>query len=119
MAQIQGTTIGIPSQPIGAGEIGNLKSRLQKTWMAGDYDRFSRYMEQGARSFYEQLDICAGCELLDVAWSGSIISASQEEAPHEGGAWSGAIKTGNRCFSPLWSSSMSAGSNTRREKKGR
>jgi SAM-dependent methyltransferase len=35
--------------------------------MAGDYDRFSRYMEQGARIFYEQLDIPAGCQLLDVA----------------------------------------------------
>jgi ubiquinone/menaquinone biosynthesis C-methylase UbiE len=35
--------------------------------MAGDYDRFSRYMEQGARIFYEQLDVPAGCQLLDVA----------------------------------------------------
>jgi SAM-dependent methyltransferase len=32
-----------------------------------DYDRFSRYMEQGARIFYEQLDVPAGCQLLDVA----------------------------------------------------
>ena len=31
-------------------EIGDLKSRLKETWMAGDYDRFSRYMEQGAFS---------------------------------------------------------------------
>jgi len=34
--------------------------------MAGDYDRFSRYMEQGARIFYEQLDIPSGCQLLGV-----------------------------------------------------
>jgi len=34
--------------------------------MAGDYDRFSRYMEQDARVFYERLDVPAGCELLDV-----------------------------------------------------
>jgi SAM-dependent methyltransferase len=47
-------------------EIDGLKTRLKETWMAGDYDRFSRYMEQGARIFYEQLDIPAGCELLDV-----------------------------------------------------
>ena len=26
-------------------EFVNLKARLKKTWMAGDYDRFSRYME--------------------------------------------------------------------------
>jgi SAM-dependent methyltransferase len=48
-------------------EIVDLKTRLKETWMAGDYDRFSRYMEQGARIFYEQLDIPAGCQLLDVA----------------------------------------------------
>jgi len=48
-------------------EMDGLKIRLKETWMAGDYDRFSRYMEQGARAFYEQLDIPAGCELLDVA----------------------------------------------------
>lgn len=35
--------------------------------MAGDYDRFSRYMEQDARTFYEHIDIPAGCKLLDVA----------------------------------------------------
>jgi ubiquinone/menaquinone biosynthesis C-methylase UbiE len=48
-------------------EIDGLKARLKETWMAGDYDRFSRYMEQGARLFYEQLDVPAGCQLLDVA----------------------------------------------------
>src|ERR1700692_1816121 len=48
-------------------EIDGLKARLKETWTAGDYDRFSRYMEQGARIFYEQLDVPAGCQLLDVA----------------------------------------------------
>lgn len=48
-------------------EIGAAKERLKETWAAGDYDRFSRYMEQGARTFYERLDIPAGCQLLDVA----------------------------------------------------
>ncbi|HET6176133.1 MAG TPA: class I SAM-dependent methyltransferase [Candidatus Sulfotelmatobacter sp.] len=48
-------------------EIDSLKARLKTTWMAGDYDRFSRYMEQGARIFYEQLDVPPGCQLLDVA----------------------------------------------------
>ena len=50
-----------------APEIDSLKGRLKETWIAGEYDRFSRYMEQGARTFYEQLDITAGCRLLDVA----------------------------------------------------
>jgi SAM-dependent methyltransferase len=52
---------------ITAPEIGGLKARLKETWSAGNYDRFSRYMEQGARMFYEQLDVPPGCELLVVA----------------------------------------------------
>src|SRR6266702_4960868 len=48
-------------------DINGLKARLKEAWTAGDYDRFSRYMEQGARIFYEQLDVPAGCQLLDVA----------------------------------------------------
>lgn len=50
-----------------AAETDRIKASLKNTWIAGDYDRFSRYMEQGARAFYEQLDIAAGCQLLDVA----------------------------------------------------
>jgi len=30
-------------------EIDGLKTRRKETWMAGDYDRWSRYMEQEAR----------------------------------------------------------------------
>jgi SAM-dependent methyltransferase len=47
--------------------IESLKSRLRTTWMAGDYDLFSRYMENDARSFYERLDVPPGAHLLDVA----------------------------------------------------
>jgi SAM-dependent methyltransferase len=67
MTQIEGTTTALTSQPDGPGEIGSLKSRLQKTWMAGDYDRFSRYMEDGARQYYERLEIPPGAKLLDIA----------------------------------------------------
>jgi SAM-dependent methyltransferase len=35
--------------------------------MAGDYDRFSRFMENDARFFYERLDVPPGAHLLDVA----------------------------------------------------
>lgn len=52
---------------IAVSETDELKARLKETWSAGNYDRFSRYMEQGARLFYEQLDVPAGCQLLDVA----------------------------------------------------
>ena len=44
-----------------------LKSRLKDIWMAGDYDRFSRYMEHDASEFYERLNVPPGCSLLDVA----------------------------------------------------
>jgi ubiquinone/menaquinone biosynthesis C-methylase UbiE len=48
-------------------EMDSLKARLKSIWLAGDYDRFSRYMENGAREFYERLDIAPGSQLLDVA----------------------------------------------------
>ncbi|MBL8038701.1 MAG: methyltransferase domain-containing protein, partial [Nitrospira sp.] len=48
-------------------EIDGVKARLKLIWTAGDYDRFSRFMEGGAREFYERLNIAPGCRLLDVA----------------------------------------------------
>jgi len=66
MVQIQNATIGVASQTSATPEIQDLKARLQKTWQAGDYDRFSRYMEDGARQYYERLEIPAGGKLLDV-----------------------------------------------------
>ncbi len=48
-------------------EVDSVKARLRTVWTAGDYDRFSRFMESGAREFYEHLDIAPGCKLLDVA----------------------------------------------------
>jgi SAM-dependent methyltransferase len=48
-------------------EIESIKSRLRTTWMAGDYDRFSRYLESGARAFYKRLEVQPGSRLLDVA----------------------------------------------------
>ncbi len=44
-----------------------LKARLKETWMAGDYDGFSRYMEKGTEEFYERLGIPGGARVLDVA----------------------------------------------------
>ena len=48
-------------------EVGSLKTRLKNIWMAGDYDRFSRYMESDARDFYERLNVAPGAQFLDVA----------------------------------------------------
>ncbi|QPD04192.1 MAG: Ubiquinone biosynthesis methyltransferase UbiE [Candidatus Nitrospira kreftii] len=49
------------------GEMDSLKARLKSIWTAGDYDRFSRFMEGSAREFYERLNIAPGCKLLDIA----------------------------------------------------
>lgn len=49
-----------------ATDFDQLKSRLKSTWMTGDYDTFSRYMEKDAEVFYERLGIVPGSRLLDL-----------------------------------------------------
>jgi ubiquinone/menaquinone biosynthesis C-methylase UbiE len=44
-----------------------LKKKLHDTWVSGDYDHFSRYMETGARTFFDSLSIPRGAKVLDVA----------------------------------------------------
>jgi SAM-dependent methyltransferase len=48
-------------------DVERLKARLKMIWMAGDYDIFSRYLEDSAREFYERLPVSPGGTLLDVA----------------------------------------------------
>jgi SAM-dependent methyltransferase len=43
-----------------------MKARLKTTWMTGDYDIFSRYMERDSEPFFRRLGIAKGCRLLDV-----------------------------------------------------
>jgi ubiquinone/menaquinone biosynthesis C-methylase UbiE len=43
-----------------------LKIKLKKTWMSGDYDRFSRFMEKDAERFFRHLGVEQGTRLLDV-----------------------------------------------------
>lgn len=50
-----------------AREFAELKSRLKTTWMTGEYDVFSRFMQTGAEEFYGRLNIKPGSQLLDVA----------------------------------------------------
>jgi 2-polyprenyl-3-methyl-5-hydroxy-6-metoxy-1,4-benzoquinol methylase len=50
----------------GSGEFHELKKRLKTTWMTGDYDCFSRYMEKDAAEFFRRLGIAPGTRLLDV-----------------------------------------------------
>jgi SAM-dependent methyltransferase len=44
-----------------------LKTRLKATWMDGNYDYFSRFMESSAVDFLNRLEIKDGDSLLDVA----------------------------------------------------
>lgn len=47
-------------------EAHELKTRLKATWMTGDYDLFSRFMEKGAEEFFLRLGVAPGTRLLDV-----------------------------------------------------
>ena len=47
-------------------EFHELKTRLKATWMTGDYDVFSRFMEKGAEEFFGRLGVAPGTRLLDV-----------------------------------------------------
>ncbi len=47
-------------------ELDQLKARLKATWMTGNYDVFSRFMEQGAVEFFKRLPVKPGTRLLDV-----------------------------------------------------
>jgi len=55
------------SAAVASVDIHFLKHRLRATWMAGDYDRFSRFMESSAVEFLDRVAIPPGASLLDVA----------------------------------------------------
>jgi SAM-dependent methyltransferase len=48
-------------------DIDALKTRLKATWMDGNYDYFSRYMEVSAITFLDRLGVDPGTSLLDIA----------------------------------------------------
>lgn len=56
----------IAKQTLTTNEFDQLKARLKATWMTGDYDVFSRYMENDAEVFYRRLGVAPGTRLLDV-----------------------------------------------------
>ena len=47
-------------------DLGELKTRLKTTWMTGNYDLFSRFMEKDAEQFFLRLGVTPGTRLLDV-----------------------------------------------------
>jgi len=56
----------IANEPKIASDVAQLKTRLKTTWMTGDYDRFSRFMEKDAERFFLRLGVTPGTRLLDV-----------------------------------------------------
>lgn len=48
-------------------ELESLKGKLKATWMAGNYDYFSRFIESSAVEFLARLPLNAGDRVLDVA----------------------------------------------------
>jgi SAM-dependent methyltransferase len=48
-------------------DIDALKTKLKATWMDGNYDYFSRFMEKSAVEFLDRLHVSPGATLLDVA----------------------------------------------------
>jgi SAM-dependent methyltransferase len=48
-------------------DVDALKARLKATWMDGNYDYFSRFMESSAVEFMDRLGVKTGASLLDVA----------------------------------------------------
>jgi SAM-dependent methyltransferase len=59
------TTTAAPAAT--APDIQALKTKLKATWMNGNYDYFSRFMESSAVEFLDRLAVPAGAALLDVA----------------------------------------------------
>ena len=58
------SAIAIETQP--SSEFNELKTRLKTTWMTGNYDLFSRFMEKDAEQFFLRLGVKPGTRLLDV-----------------------------------------------------
>ena len=59
-----------------APEVAALKDKLKATWMAGNYDHFSRFMERSAVELLDRVAVPAGASLLDVACgSGAMLPA--------------------------------------------
>jgi SAM-dependent methyltransferase len=48
-------------------DIDTLKARLKATWMDGNYDYFSRFIESSAVEFLDRLGVRPGTSMLDVA----------------------------------------------------
>jgi len=55
-----------PSLTDSLSDISQLKARLKATWMTGDYDVFSRYLEPDAHLFFRRIGVVPGQRVLDV-----------------------------------------------------
>ena len=67
------------STAVANAEMHALKDRLRATWMAGDYDRFSRFMESSAVEFLDRV----GIRVTGVDIAEDSIRAARERAQAE------------------------------------
>jgi SAM-dependent methyltransferase len=67
-------------------DLEKLKTRLKATWMTGNYDLFSRFMEKGSKQFFVRLGVRPGTRLLDVGCgAGQLALIAARAGPHATG----------------------------------
>jgi SAM-dependent methyltransferase len=77
------TTVTPPATHV---HISALKAKLKATWMDGNYDYFSRFMQAGAAEFVERLNLKPGSTFLDVACgSGQLALIAARKGVHATG----------------------------------
>jgi SAM-dependent methyltransferase len=65
--QATAMTTAAPAEPPMTSDMESLKARLKATWMDGNYDYFSRFMESSAVELLDRLNVGERESLLDVA----------------------------------------------------
>ena len=79
-------TIATATSATAAPDMQALKTKLKATWMDGNYDFFSRYMEKGAAEFVQRMHLQPGTTFLDVACgSGQLALVAARQGVHATG----------------------------------
>lgn len=82
----QTTTIEISAVNTPTPKLAAIKAKMKATWMDGDYARFAKYMEPGAREILRGWNVSPGERLLDVGCgSGQIAIPAAEAGVHATG----------------------------------
>ena len=74
------TTVELSTANKVAPNLDAIKAKMKATWMEGDYARFAKYMEPGAREILKEWNIAVGERLLDVGCGSGQIAIPAAEA---------------------------------------